>query len=671
MLSKARQVVTIDSSKKSSRNLARFLFLGALLLLLLWLVLKTWYVAQATRSLLARQTQAELLLADGISNISPDEAEALALGVRQDVLRLTNEVRPFMPLLPYLNWLPGIGPSLEAAPHLLAMADAGTEAAAYAARGLTPGLAVLQEEGELSDSRVAVLVAVLDTAQPDLAQASLAMERVAAARANIGNAAALPGRVQTLLVQADEWLPLAQDGLKLAQHLPAMMGNEGRRHYLLVAQNEDELRATGGFFTGVGLLVVEAGRIVDLTFQDAYTIDNWQEKPYDLPPQPLQELMLSDLFLFRDANFWPDFPTSAEKAMALYSYGQDFDHLDGLIAFDQHFVQLLVAATGPVYIPEADATINSQNIIESFREAWAVKEGQTYSNWFRSRKEFLGTFAAAIRTRLESEFSKIDPIFLVRNLDKALQGRHLQIYVRDPAIASVLDELDWDGRLVAPADQDVLLVVDTNMGFNKTNIFIDREITYDVTLAKDSDVEANLSVHYTHTGSDNGQACLQGVVYDQNLSNYLQIADECYWSYLRIYTPEHSEIVNSSRHVVPGETLVSGRTWDSTAVTLNELPGFTTFANFIMVSQDESLSSTYHYRLPDNVVRRGDDFNQYWLTIVKQAGALPGPFHLTVTLPPNARLIEASPAPAKVDGTRLYFEINLDRDATVSVKYRP
>ena len=671
MVSKTRQVVAIDESKKGSRNPARFLFVGALLLLLLWLALKTWYVAQATRSLLARQAQAELILADGVSNVSPDEAEALALGVRRDVLRLTNEVGPFVQLLPHLSWLPGVGPSLKAAPHLLAMADAGTEAAAYAARGLTPGLAVLQEEGELSDSRITALIGVLAMAQPDLAQASLAMGRVAQARANIDNAEALPGRVQTLLAQADEWLPLAQDGLELAQVLPAMMGNEGRRHYLLVAQNEDELRATGGFFTGVGLLVVEEGRIVELSFQDANTVDNWQEKPYDLPPEPLQELMLSDLFLFRDANFWPDFPTSAEKAMALYRYGQDFDQLDGLIAFDQRFVQLLVAATGPVYIPEADVTINSNNIIDSFREAWAVKEGQTYSNWFQSRKEFLGTFAIAIRTRIESEFSEIDPILLARNLHKALQARHLQIYVHDPAVAEVLDDLDWDGRLVAPTAQDVLLVVDTNMGFNKTNIFIDREITYDVTLAKDSGVEADLTVDYTHAGSDNGQACLQGVVYDHNLSDYLQIADECYWSYLRIYTPENSQILSSSRHVVPGETLVSGRTWDSTAVTVDELPGFTTFANFLMVSQDETLSSTYRYRLPDNVVQRGDDYHQYRLTIVKQAGTLPGPFHLSVSLPPNARLIEATPAPARVDGARLYFEITLEQDVTVSVKYHP
>ena len=671
MVSKTRQVTAIDDSKRGARNPARFLILGALLLLLLWLALKTWYVAQATRSLLARQAQAELLLADGMSNVPPDEAEALALGVRQDVLRLTNEVELFMPLLPYLGWLPGIGPSLEAAPHLLDMADAGTQAAAYLARGLTPGLAVLQEEGETSDSRIAALVAVVDTAQPDLAQATLAMERVAAARANIENTAALPGRVQTLLVQADEWLPLAPDGLKLAQLLPALMGNEGRRHYLLVAQNEDELRATGGFFTGVGLLVVEDGRIVELTFQDAYAIDNWQEKPYDLPPQPLQELMLSDLFLFRDANFWPDFPTSAEKAMALYAYGQDFDRLDGLIAFDQRFVQLLVAATGPVYIPEADTTINSENIIKSFREAWAVQEGQTYANWFNSRKEFLGTFAVAIRTRIESEFSEIDPILLARNLRQAFQARHLQIYLRDPAAAAVLDDLGWSGRLVAPTDQDVLLVVDTNMGFNKTNIFIDREITYDVTLAQDSAVEANLTVDYTHRGSNNGQACLQGVVYDQNLLNYLQIADECYWSYLRVYTPENSRILNSSRHVVPGETLVSGRTWDRSAVTLAEHPGFTTFANFLMVSQDDSVSSTYHYRLPDNVIQRGDDYNQYRLTIMKQAGTLPGPFHLAVTLPPDARLIEAVPAPSKVEGARLFFEINLQQDVTVSVKYRP
>ena len=86
-----------------------------------------------------------------------------------------------------------------------------------------------------------------------------------------------------------------------------------------MAQNEDELRATGGFLTGAGIVTVENGRIVDLSFLDSNYVDNYWVKPYDFPPQPLYDYMGLEMLLFRDANYWPDFPTSARKAMDLYA----------------------------------------------------------------------------------------------------------------------------------------------------------------------------------------------------------------------------------------------------------------------------------------------------------------------------------------------------------------
>ena len=75
--------------------------------------------------------------------------------------------------------------------------------------------------------------------------------------------------------------------------LPAIMGIDGPRHYLIVAQNEDEIRPTGGFITGGGVLTVDNGRIVNINFIDANYIDAWSEdrhsltKPYSAPPAPL------------------------------------------------------------------------------------------------------------------------------------------------------------------------------------------------------------------------------------------------------------------------------------------------------------------------------------------------------------------------------------------------
>jgi hypothetical protein len=435
-----------------NRAIGRYVRLALLLLLLaflLWAGLKAWRVAGATRSLLAVENEARALAAGGLAGLDADAAEALLLGARADVVTLRDELAFVRPIAPYLGWVPRLGPTLVAAPHLLDMADGGTEAAVLAVGSLKPALATVQGESFGTNS-LGELLPTLTAAGPALREASVALDRTAAARGALAAAVPaeqLPWRVQQLLTVADEWLPLGQSGLRLAPYLPTLLGADGPRRYLIMAQNEDELRATGGFLTGAGLVTVENGRIADLRFRDSSDVDNIAAKPYDFPPQPLYDFMGLEIFVFRDANFWPDFPTSARKAMDLYAYGLDVEPLDGVIAIDQEFLRLLVEAIGPVPIPDSEQVINANNLLQILREARDIQEGQEVGEWVLNRKAFLGGFAAAIRGKVETEFGSIDLPTLARNMSAAADRRHLSIYLRDPDAATALAATGWDGRL--------------------------------------------------------------------------------------------------------------------------------------------------------------------------------------------------------------------------------
>jgi hypothetical protein len=649
-------------------NPARLLLLGALLLFVLWLGLKSWAIGRAALALQARQSEVETLLAGGLTQLDPDAAEELVLGVRHDVVVLKRETAVFMPLMPYLEWVPRYGSTLAAAPALMAMADAGTETAVYALRGFKPALPLLQE-GRSPIELLPDLLTIVNNAQPELNAMNQSMDKLAAARANLGDIATLPTRLRTLLKLADTWLPLAQDGLKLAPVLPEIMGSSGPRTYLILAQNEDELRPTGGFISGAGLLTVENGRILDLAFQDGYAVDNWQAKPYDFPPQPLYDFMGLELFLFRDANFWPDFPTSAEKAMALYSYGQDVPLPDGAIAIDQRFLHLLVEATGPVTIADLGLTINSQNTIEVLQSAWAIQDGQAMGEWIATRKDFIGLFASAIRSRLES--GDVDSLLLAQNSYAALQSKDLQIYVRDPQTALVLHQLGWDGRLPQNPDYDFLLVVDSNMGYFKSNIVVERQLSYQVNIAQDGSVQAELTAAYQHIGEDNGQDCVQGAIYNlETAVSYQNLVNKCYWNYLRLYTPYGSQLLDASSHVVPGEAMLSGQPFSNRAQTSADLTGLTTFANFFLLPIAQQTTSYFTYQLPDNIIHPTTDGQQYDLQIYKQAGAKPEPIHVMIQLPEGALVTKAQPTPTNIEGNLVYFDFDLIFDTAVSVQFK-
>ncbi len=670
-------MTTAEPSAPTQPRKRKFIWITILVLVLFlvgWLGLKTWRIAQTTQSLLARQAEAEALAANGLAGLDPDKTEALVMGVRSDVLTLQKEVAPFMPLMPYLGWVPKYGSTLVIAPQLLDMAVAGLDTAAYSIRGLKPALVIMQPGGDSEESALTVLAQTLANAEPDLRAANDSFARVMAARAAIGDTSRLPGRVQDLFAMADEWLPLAEDGLQFALIAPAMMGMEGPRRYLVIAQNEDELRPTGGFISGAGIVALADGRIQDFNFTSAYEVDDYLNKPYDIPPEPLEKFMGLELLLFLDANFWPNFPTSAEKLMDLYAYGLDLPPLDGAVAIDQRFLQLLIDATGPVTItdssPENNIVLNNTNLTDALREAWGSKEGQNATEWVKSRKDFLGPFAAAIKTKLETDFGSIDLQKLAANMNTAVQTKHLQIYTRHPQEQAVLEALGWDGRLAPSPNSDFLAIIDTNVGYSKANIYVEKTADYTVTLDA-AGAHANLTLHYTHTRPDNGQPCIHFNINVYNdLPDYLTLADACYWNYLRIYVPEGSQLITSTIHTIPGESHIFGQTWQGPAQVLSETAGLTTFANYLLLPMGQTLDSRYEYLLPAVVSTDEDGRKTYHLDVIQQAGNHPFPFNAAITLPEGVQVLSATPAPTAVNGRTLQFKLNIDTNNQITVQYQ-
>ena len=653
------------------KKYALILILTAVFLLILALGVKGWRIYQATNRLLALQTDVEALMDGGLTAVDPDTAEQLILDSRRDILLIQSEAAPLLAIAPYLGWLPEVGGLAVAAPALLEMADAGTETAAYAIRGLKPALILLQTDGGAMDALLPDLLRVISDNQADIAQSAIAFERVIAARERIDNTTDLPYRLQTLFTKTDPLLPVAAEGFGLLQTAPALAGMDGTRRYLIIAQNEDELRPTGGFISGAGVLTMENGSLADLQFTDAYDIDDYLNKPYDLPPAPLAEIMGLELFLFRDGNFWPDFPTSAENLIALYSYGQDVPPMDGVIAVDQQFLLLLVEALGEVPLPESAESINAGNMTTVLQEAWAGGRSNQWGEEFeQSRKGFLGYFAAAVQDKLFNDFGSIDPVALGANMKTAADEKHLQIYMRDPAAAATLAALGWDGRLSAP-NQDALMVVETNVGFSKTNLLIERQTTYSVDLRDAGKPTAVLTVSYTHHGEMGTAVCEQGAsIRKYALKDYLALADECYLTYLRVYTPAETSLTDSSQNTIDSEILRSHEEWSRQAEEFNEQDGFNTFSNLLNVPRGETAESWFAYNLPTAVTTEEDGIRQYQLALYKQAGLHPEPVHLHLQLPDGAELLQSSIAPSLQNDGDLQFDLTLDTDIILTITYR-
>lgn len=506
--------------------------------------------------------------------------------------------RPFLWLAPRLGWLPRFGRDAVAAPALLEMAAQAAAAGRGAVDALVPLAGVLADGGGL-DSLPALAQGLRDAA-PALAEAQTRLAVAGRARAAIREP--LDPRLQRQLDRIDRLLPAAEAGLQMAAMAPGLLGMDGPRTYLILAQNSHELRATGGFISGVGVVAFDGGRITQLNVRDSYAADNW-DQPHPAPPQPLSEQMGLQLWTVRDANWSPDFGQASEVARALYAQDQGVT-TDGAIAVDLEAVRMLVGILGPLEVPGIDEPVTAANTIQWMKQAWqsptttaATVQSPQRREWLESRKDFMGELMAAALIRLERG-ADLDLIALAQTLLQMLERRHLQVSMDDPTVAALLAARGWDGGLRPPKDSDFLAVIDSNVGFNKVNAVVRPALHYSVG-RQEAALIATLVISYTHSAPAGAEpACNRFPRYGDS---YDEMTRRCYWNYLRVYVPGGSE-------------LLATEGLKKTATELGER-GTTIFAGDFVMSPGETHTVTLRYRLP-----AGLPTVPYRLFVRKQAG---------------------------------------------------
>lgn len=140
--------------------------------------------------------------------------------------------------------------------------------------------------------------------------------------------------------------------------MPAMLGADGPRKYLMVFQNNAEIRATGGLPGAVSLVSADDGRI-RMTRQVAGNSFGRRATPV-LPLTEAEEKLYGHQLgtYFLDANFTPDFPRTADLMRARWEevYG---DRLSGVLSLDPVALSYLLEATGPIDVGEVTLTTDN------------------------------------------------------------------------------------------------------------------------------------------------------------------------------------------------------------------------------------------------------------------------------------------------------------------------
>ena len=283
-----------------------------------------------------------------------------------------------------------------------------------------------------------------------------------------------------------------------ATDMPNLLGIDAPRKYLFLFQNSNEIRPTGGFIGSYAVLELNNGKITSLTIDDVYNPDGQLDlREIVVPaPEPIISYLEEDKLHIRNANWDPDFATSANKIQDLF-FRIDGSRFNGVIAGDLKLAQNLLNVTGPIYLTAYNEEITAENLYERTQ----LHSEFNYQEGVSNKKSFLTVLGSKLLERLFALPREQMPA-LATELGKSLDQKHMLIHLNNSRFSSVLSDKNWNGQ-IADTETDYLYVVNANLGGTKANYFVENTMKYEVSgLTRDGMLRSILTLGYKHTGED-------------------------------------------------------------------------------------------------------------------------------------------------------------------------
>jgi hypothetical protein len=279
----------------------------------------------------------------------------------------------------------------------------------------------------------------------------------------------------------------------LAQRLPDALGFTHPRYYLVLNQNPNELRATGGFIGSYVLVEMYQGKLESVFVDTTQRLDG-QNMNNDMElPGPLKAV--TSYYGVRDANWEPNLPTAVRTIQKLYEQAGG-GTVDGMITANPGIITDLLGIVGPVYVPEFGITLDANNFVEKVQQHVEVDAQGSYNP-----KQLLVDFAPLFMDRLfnasEKELGQIGQSLLQR-----LANKDLIVYLADSQLEDVVHTVGFSGEIweAGPTD-DYLYVVESNLGGNKSSGSLTREFAHQATINGNGAVTDYLKLTYHHAGT--------------------------------------------------------------------------------------------------------------------------------------------------------------------------
>jgi len=466
----------------------------------------------------------------------------------------------------------------------------------------------------------------------------------------------LPSSVLDRLHKMDGSINLVEETIDT---WPNLFGFMGKKTYLVLFQNNMELRPGGGFIGSYGIVNVHNGNFDKMQIHDVYDADGQLSEAIQ-PPYGLARYLGASHWFLRDSNFDPDFSVDAKQA-AQFLQKETGQKVDGVVAIDTNFIKQLIGVVGSVDVPDYKTTVTPDNF-------YLLTETNAEKNFFpgsTQKKDFLRSLTNALMDKLFTE-KKLSYEKLAQMLVSSVAQKDLLVSFSDTGVQNVFTVNDlsstlWDGRTAEKNTvDDYLGVVDANVGANKANYYVNRSISQQISLNDLAKQKTTTEITY------------------RNSSQSTSAFGGDYKDYLRLILPANTTLVSIAFDKKPAQTtpaITDPGVFTSSNFTpppgleveQTQEEGKSVIGFFFIVPAGKSRIVSVSYRNPSGI-----DLNAvalgYSLRIFKQPGTGSDPYHVSLSYPNQITVVDSDKEFTDVGGKIIYDGV-LSEDKQINAQF--
>jgi hypothetical protein len=395
------------------------------------------------------------------------------------------------------------------------------------------------------------------------------------------------------------------------------LGHDQAKRYLVIFQNTSEARATGGFMGSFALVDIYQGNVRQMEIPGGgfYDLKSANQVAVEAP-KPLQ--VSSPIWQIWNANWFADFPASAEKIIWFYENLADSSSVDGVITLTEDVVVDMLGYTGEIKMDDYDKVFDQNNFIEELQKSVEIE----YDAAENKPKKIIADMTPLL---LDSIFDLEQKDFLnfLTSFSKSIEQEKVLFYFKEDSMQNLVRDMGWSGEIqgIEP-NQDYLSVVHTNISGGKTDNVVKNKIRHSVYPQKDGSLLATVELTRSHLGSED-----------------LIFENENNVDYVRFYVPAGSDFVSSEgfnfkpgylfehnlneTNITPDSQLLAIekdiKIDEASNTRISSEFGKTAFGNWIQVAPGQERTVSITYRLPFSFKINTEKTGlKKWLSFFKQ-----------------------------------------------------